>query len=571
MRTLTAVVLFTSSVACTGNIGAAGRSSATGDEPSPPSLPGSGGTAGMTRAAGAGGVVAEPPRDCRKDVWSEPLPMRHLTRGEYDNTVLDLLGDATTPASRLLPADARGTGFDTDAVGNDVTMPGLRTLELLAEDVAGRASAAAPTLLACTAAEAERACAERFVRGFGARAFRRPLADDEAAELLATFDAGRTEAGTLAGAVKAVLERVLQSPDFLYLFESLQDAKPAGDPRVVRLPGWQIAARLSYFLWRTTPDEALAAAARAGELDTPDGVAAQVDRLLASPRARAAVSDFHRQWLRTDDVLSLQKDAAAAPWFAAVRPAITAETTTFVDRVLWDERGGLGELLTSAHSYLSAELANVYGAGADAPKAPMQARVELDPTQRAGMLTQASFLASAARANDSAPVKRGAFVLDRLLCAELAPPPVAVDPNVAPSPAAKTTRDLFTSHSTDPACRGCHGVIDPIGFAFEGYDGLGRWRTTENGAPVDAHGEVRIGDEVVAVDGAPALARGLAGSAQVRSCVVRQWFRYAFGRAATDDDRCLVGSLEAAFATGDVTALVRAVATSEAFVLRRTP
>lgn len=560
--------------ACTGTIGRSSGSSSSPMAEAGAAGGRSGGTGGRPSSGGQGPIATPepPPRDCAKDVWSAPLPMRRLTRVEYDNTVHDLLGDATTPASKLMPADAHAFGFDTDALGNDVTMPGLRALIMLAEDVAGRAAQATPTLLACATGEAERACVERFVRGFGARAFRRPLVDAEIAELLATYDAARAEAtATLASAVRTVLERVLSSPDFLYVIESPVDGKPTADPRVVRLAGWQIAARLSYFLWRTTPDEALATAARDGKLDAGDGVAAEVDRLLASPRARAAMMDFHRQWLGTDDVMSLQKDATTAPWFAAARPAIAAETTSFVDHVLWDEHGGLPAMLTASHSYLSAELADVYGVGSTAPKAPMQMRVELDPKQRAGLLTQASFLGAAARSNDSAPVKRGVFLLDRLLCAELSPPPVSVDPNTAPNADAKTTRDLFAAHSADPACRSCHSIIDPLGFAFEGYDGLGRWRTMEGGVAIDARGEVHVGDVDGMIDGAPALARRLADSEQVRGCVVRQWFRYAFGRDAGDDDQCLLDQLTGEFSAskGDVIALARRIATSEAFVLRR--
>ncbi len=557
--------------ACSGQIedgpkGPRGTSGTSGT--TMPGLP------GAPPGTGAGGTPAPvgPIRravDCRRPLQIGRAPLRRLTRVEYNNTVRDLLGDTAQPANAF-PPDARGAGFDTDALGNDVTTSLLRQMMIAAEEVAARAGKAAARLAGCRAGEAEADCGARFARGFGERAFRRPLEAAEAEAFVAAFERGRGAGGGLAGGVQAVVESALQAPDFLYLVET--GGTKTAEPGVLRLTPHQLAARLSYFVLRTTPDEALLAAAREGKLDRPEGIAAEVDRLLALPRGKAGAEDFYAQWLDLDAALSLQKNTTDAPWFtAAVRTAMRAEARAFVDHAVFGaEADGFATLFAAPYSFLNADLAPIYGLATPPPKE--HTRVALDPERRAGILTQPSFLAAAARANDSAPVKRGLFVIERLLCETIAPPPSDVDVSLPASPKAKTTRQLFEDHAKDPRCAVCHTLIDPFGFAFEAYDGVGRYREREKELPVDPAGELKLGDVAGRIGGAVELAGRIAGSRQARGCLVQHWFRYAFGRKETAEDTCTIDALEARFeaSRGNLRALVVEVATSDAFRHRRT-
>jgi hypothetical protein len=278
--------------------------------------------------------------------------------------------------------------------------------------------------------------------------------------------------------------------------------------------------------------------------------------------------DFHRQWLDLRSLETLNKDPNVYPDFApALRVSMAAELEAFLGHVF--SRGGdgrLGTLLRASFSFVDDKLAKVYGLSGPSSAAPT--RRELDPRQRAGLLTQAGFLATHASETGSHPVLRGLTVYKRLLCASLPPPPDEVPVVRAPTPNV-STRERFAEHAK-AACASCHRLVDPLGFAFEAYDGMGRIRSTDGGKPIDATGSVTVGGARIDFKDAVELLHALAGSGEVRSCFVRQWLRYALRRLDVEADLGSLGAADRAFAAsgGDLRELLVAIAQSKTFRYR---
>ncbi len=492
--------------------------------------------------------------------------MRRLNRFEYNNTVRDLLGDDTNPANEF-PPEEEALGFNNNATALGVTPILAERYMVAAEGIAARATEDLPALLPCDPADVgEDACARELVVDLGMRAFRRPLSGDEVDRVMAVYDWGRGEGYDYRESVELIIETLLQSPHFLYRVEF--GAAADSGQKVVRLDDWEMASRLSYMLWGTMPDDALFAAAAAGELSEPAQIRAQAERMLADPRARHAVRDFYGQWLELDLVDGMEKDADIYPQYTPeIRALLRAETEAFVDHVIWDGDGSVESLLTAGFSFMNAELAAFYGI--EGPGGADFERVQLPDGQRAGLLTHAGFLAAQAKPNQSSPIHRGKFVREQLLCQLLPPPPddiAIVPPDLDPD---LTTRERFSEHSNNEACRGCHELIDPIGFGFEAFDGMGIYRAEENGKPIDVSGELIATDVDGPFSGVPELASKLATSEQVHNCVVTQYFRYGYGRAETDDDICTVAPLMGDFAEGgNLRELILAFTQTDAFLYR---
>ncbi|WP_437639840.1 DUF1592 domain-containing protein [Sorangium sp. So ce854] len=545
---------------------------------------GSGGAIGLalllaTAAACSGkagdGAGREAPR-CA-EIRPGASPLRRMTRFEYNNTIRDLLGDDSAPADAFV-VEEEALGFNNQAAALGVTPLLAEQLMKASEAIAARAARDLERLLAgCDpAVQGPDACAAELIERLGKRAFRRPLTPQEIERLERLFAWGNEEHGFSTG-VEVVIQSMLQSPHFLYRVE-LGMPDPAGEG-VVPLSDHEIASRLSYLLWSSMPDDALFAAADAGELRTAEQIAAQARRLLDDPRARAAVANFHAQWLQLTRIDTITKDAAVYPRFHGGLPALLrAETEAFLEHVVFeDEAGDVATLLTAPYSLMNAELRAFYGveAPADGAAAPGDfAIVPLDPAQRAGFLTHASLLSVLAKPDQSSPVHRGKFVRERLLCHTLPPPPPDVDiqpPAVRPG---IPTRRRFEQHAQDPACSGCHRLMDPIGFGFENYDGIGLYREADQLVPVDASGEI-VGSRGTdgRFDGAVELAHLLAESDEVRQCVARQWFRFGYGRAEQAEDGCSMSQIQQAFAESghNIRALLVALTQTDAFRYRRAP
>jgi hypothetical protein len=524
-----------------------------------------------TGTAGVGTFSSDVTCNGARDVPVTPL--RRLTRQEYVNSVRDLLG--ATVARDDLPADETVGPF----ASNTVTPLGdLGTQQYLdGAEALGRAlstAAAVDKLAACDRAVAgttDATCAAKLVDKLGARAFRRPLTSEEKGRYMGLYTS-TSSAATYADGARLVVQTMLQSPSFLYHLEL--DATPGTPGAIVALDPYQLAARLSFFLWNSVPDDALMASAASGKLADAAGVAAEVARLLADARAEDAIATFHTQWLDLAKLAALGKDPTMFPQYSpALRDAMQAETLAFVDDVLRAGDGKLDTLLTSSTAILDGPLFALYGVARPAGTSTQgPVRVDLDPAQRAGLLTRAAFLATHAHENQTSPVARGVAVLRNVLCVALPDPPPNVD-NAPPDPKpGATTRERFAAHESIASCAACHKSIDGIGMGFEAYDAIGAWRTMDAGRVVDATGNVVGAPELAGpFDGAVALSKKLAGSAQVQQCVARQWFRFALGRMETASDGCSLKAMFDGFqASGhDVRKLLASVATSDAFRYRK--
>jgi hypothetical protein len=478
----------------------------------------------------------------------------------------DLLGDDSRPSSAF-PPDEKLSLFANDANAQTVTALLAEGYMKAAEAAGARAMATLADLLPCSAGAIDDACAAAFVDAFGPRAFRRPLDDDDRADLLAAFSAGGDEGGPSAG-IESVLEVVLQSPEFLYRTELGEgDAAPGA---VVPLTPWELASRLSYLFWGTMPDDALFDDAQTGALSTPAAARAQAERLLQDPKTRVTFADFYQQFLELDQLDDLEKDAFIYPSFEpALRTEFRGETLAFLDSVLWNGDARLATLLTAPYTFVNGKLAAFYGM----PEVDGTTfrRVDVDPARRGGLLTQGSFLATRSKFDQTSPVHRGKFVRERLFCTTPAPPPANLairPPDLDPR---LTTRQRFAAHSTDPFCASCHTLMDPIGLGFEKLDAVGLWRDTESGQAVDDSGELTQTDVDGTFHGVRELEARLAGSAEVEHCAVVEWFRYAHGRADSADDQCSLERAGQAFheAGGDVRKLMVALTQTDAFLYRR--
>ncbi|MBX5481710.1 MAG: DUF1592 domain-containing protein [Myxococcaceae bacterium] len=501
------------------------------------------------------------------DTQSAPdAPLRRLTRDEYDHTVRDLLGDTSRPA-RAFPPDSEGNGFDNQASSQEASPALVEAYADAAEALAARADLA--SLLPCSPADiGPEACGRAFIQHFGRRAFRRPLTADEQSRFEALFDDVRSAEGFDAAA-RTVIEVMLQAPQFLYRIEL--GGAPAEDTARVRLTGYELASRLSYFLWSSMPDDALLDAAARGELDTPEGIEAQARRMLADDRAREMVRRFAVQWLGLSHFDDVAKDPVRYPDFAAVKPLMQQEAALFVEHLSLDGTGDASRLFTAESTWANDALAQYYGLPPVSGEAFRE--VSLKKNARVGLLTLGAVLSQYGKFDQSSPVLRGKFVRERLLCQSLPPPPgnVVLD---LPPPSTSTTRERYKAHAANPACSGCHALLEPVGFGLEHFDGAGRFRTEENGYRVDAHGEViSAGDLDGPFEGAGELSERLGQSRQVKQCLARQWFRFAVGRGETTSapDQCALKRVDAAFAASgyDVRELLVAITLTDAFAYRR--
>jgi Protein of unknown function (DUF1592)/Protein of unknown function (DUF1588)/Protein of unknown function (DUF1595)/Protein of unknown function (DUF1587)/Protein of unknown function (DUF1585) len=513
------------------------------------------GAANGTGGGGGGSPVTTSPG---------PTPLARLTNVQYLNTLQDLFPGITLPALTL-PAENVVGGFENDAAAQNPTSELVEDYRRAALAVATTATADLTRVLPCKVSSPtdEDPCGQQFITAFGRRAFRRPLPADLTSRAVALFQANRAAYG-FQQAISLMIQAFLQAPQFLYRIEL---GGPADAVGTSPLDSYELASRLAYLLWNTTPDEPLLAAADAGDLGTAAGIEKQARRLMTDPRAHNAVAEFHRQWLRFSKMQGMMKDHAAFPQFtAALNQAMIDSVARFVDHAFWDE-GTLDALLTDNHVFVNDALAPIYGLPKPGGTALQLATA--DPVQRAGVMTQAGLMAGFAHQLEDSPVLRGVFVLDRLLCDAPPPPPPGVnltppvgDPNMPPL----TTRQAFALGHEQGSCAACHQAIHGVGFGFESYDAIGAWRTIDNGQQVDHSGKI-VGSQDLdgPFDGAVDLAHKMVGSAGVQSCVVSHWLTYAFGTAQLSTG--IVGPLAQEFGANgrQLRELLIRIVTSDAF------
>jgi hypothetical protein len=505
-----------------------------------------------------------------------PQPLRRLTLLEYSNTIRDLLGENMPPG--------RAAGFSVDIASAAGFVTGAKiTSSVDAKqfvDASDRLASAAVSRLAdllpagCfpvpAAAAAQDDCAKTFIKQFGLRAYRRPLTPQEETESFDFYRALRAPevAATFPDAIRDLIAGFIQAPAFLYRWE-LGEA-PIKDGPLYRFNSWEMASRLSYFLWATMPDGALFTAAQNGELQNLDRIAQEARRMLADPKARDGIRDFHLQWLDVEGLPDMQKDPAYASYTPETAQSMLDETAALAGSVLLGPKatGKLADLFSSPASFIDSRLARVYGAGNVTGDGLQPA--SLNPEQRAGILTNGSFLASHADADASHPVKRGVDVIRNVLCLDLPDPSGLEIPDLPEPKAGQTTRERFAAHA-EGFCATCHQRIDGVGFAFENYDAIGAFRTTEQGKPVDSSGLVPLPSGDIEFSKGIDFIKALASTAELRSCVTRQWLRYLLRRPEVPEEDGSIKALGEAFQASDwdVRELLVAVTRTRAFTHRK--
>ncbi|MFB6263283.1 MAG: DUF1592 domain-containing protein [Bradymonadaceae bacterium] len=505
-----------------------------------------------------------------------PAPARLLTNYEYRYTVRDVLG-YEGGAWKSLPAENEVNGFENNTAAHAASRRRVREFMKVAEKVARRTvDRRLDALLPCDPSNGrKRACGVEFIDSFLTEAFRRPPTDAEKSDFVGLFERTLDEAD-FETAVETVVAAALQSPQFLYRLEFV-DGQASG--AVERVDGWEMASRLSYFLWASAPDERLARAARNGELKTEAQVEAQARRMLDDPRAKRAVYQFHRQWMGLDELGSVVKDETRFPAFeTSMTEDWRRSLKAYVTQQYQRDDADLESFLTSRRVYLTDRLKSLYDPSgpvrSDAGAGDGLTAYRFDGSERAGLLTQPALMALLANANQSSPVRRGVWIREQLLCQPLDPPPQDADTTPPDPDPNATTREKFRQHTADPQCAGCHRKIDPIGFGFTHYDALGRWRQREEGRRLDDSGRlVATRDPQLEgrFEGSVELAKRLEGSRQVSNCIASKWFTYALGRQPNDRERCSLYHVQQAFreSGGDFRELLVALVTSDAFRYRR--
>jgi hypothetical protein len=507
-----------------------------------------------------------------------PSPLRRLSDDEYLNALQDLFPKlSATPAPTLpqLPADVPVAGFDNAAAAQAPSDVLIARYEAIANLYAAAATVDTPSvaaLVGCadwsTPALAT-SCASQFVSQMGGRLFRRPLDAGEQGRFLASFQAWAA-AVDFPGAVQLTLSAMLQSPQFLYRPEPLPQDLAAG--AVVPASPYEMATRLSFFLWESVPDDVLLQAASQGELTTDAQIQAQAMRMLADGRAQRVLWSFPRQWLGLDQIL-LEEGAARTPqvdplWTAATQASAFTETQLFVQNVL-GSGGTFRDLLTSPKAWLDGEMSRVYGLPAPANPLAWTA-VNLPASQRAGLLTRTSFLAGYSHRGATSPPVRGNAIELRLLCELPISPPPGVNlsqPTVPAGSGPETNRTLFEQRTAPAFCQTCHRGLNGFGFGFEEYNAAGHYQTTDDTLPVDATGTITGTDVDGPFDGALQLSKRLSLSETVHACATEELVRYALGRAPVDVEASEVAALAQGFmdSKGDLRALLVDVVMSPSF------
>jgi uncharacterized protein DUF1592/uncharacterized protein DUF1588/uncharacterized protein DUF1595/uncharacterized protein DUF1585/uncharacterized protein DUF1587 len=584
--------------ACTGTIGSSGPGSSgepggttsggggAGGGNGQPGTVGGGGAPGTGGSPGSSGNGAAPVSNGTTNVTPIGTPadptlagtmvLRHLSQLEYLNTVRDLLGDTSQTTSDV-PAESPIGPFDTfpfpvpDVVGST----DANAYSSMATIIAANAVTNISKVLTCTPTTgntaSETACLTTFLNTFGVNAYRRPLTATETSGLTALYQTGRTTLSLdFNGAIGLLIEEMLQSPGFLYHWEEgpSKTVYDTTNPKVIQLDPYALASRLSYFLTSTMPDQTLLAAAAANQLSTVDQVAAQAQRLLGTSSAASAVQNFFEQLLQMTNLPSVSKDPTTYPSFTpTVQTAMDTEFRTFFSNNILTGSGLFSDLFTSKSSVANAQLASIYGLTGITGTA-MQP-VTLD-ANRSGFLTMPAFLTLNGASNDSNGIYRGHAVYMQVLCNALTLPQNVVVPTPAAPMPGQTMRSVLDVHGSNACAISCHAPMDGFGFAFENYDGIGQYRTTDNGGTVNSVATVPLDGTMQTVNNGVQLASLLSTSNEARQCFATQWVRYAIGRPDTADDAASIGAAYSTFETANfnVRNLLAGVATSRTFRYR---
>lgn len=497
---------------------------------------------------------------------ASPSGAQRLTQAQYKNAIHDLFGEEIVVPTALEP-DIAANGFE--AVGAKTSALSTRGVEQyetaaysIGKQIATNAALLGRVLTCAPAAPDDAACARTFVAGLGPRVYRRPLTDAEIASVSAVVTTAGAAFGSFQQGVAYGVARMLQSPHFLYR-PAVGEPDP-DNPGKKRYTAYELATRLSFFLWNTVPDAELLDAARINALGTYDEVSAQVDRMLASPKARAGLRNFVREWLRLGDLDTLTKDSMLFTTYTSeLGPMAREETLRVFEAMAFDDDADIRDVMTTHRTFVTPKLASMYMIAAPSEDGFAPVELPADGLRR-GLLGHLSILSLYAHPTTSSATLRGKFVREKLLCTPIPLPPVNLSTGLPEaSPDAPTLRARTIVHIQDPTCASCHKMMDPIGFGLEQFDGIGRLRVKENGAQIDPTGDL----DGVAFSGAASLGQVIHDHPLFAGCFARKVYQYATASDVSADEQQTVAALAQRFgATGyKLKALLAAVATSPAF------
>jgi hypothetical protein len=482
-----------------------------------------------------------------EDLIPAPGGIRRLVGREYTATVEMLLGSAA--------ADVAAPPVDTAQEGFDAVGAALLALDAVAveqyETSAGRiadAVVADPSRLAetvpCVTQSPAPACYEDVARDFGRLAFRRPLDQEEIDALTDVgqhgYDWGE---GDFNAGLRYQLTAILQMPSFIYLVEVGEPDDPSG---FRRLDPYELVTRMSIFLLGRGPDASALALAEANGLETEDDIREAAMEMVGTIQAREALAGFFDEYLRLRELESTAKNPDNFPMFSTdLARSMRQETQLLVHDIVWERNGDYRELFTADYTFVNDRLAELYGVAAP-DQAGIYERIEWPANQnRSGYISQASFLTHQSSSLRNSPTKRGRFIQQSVWCTDIPPPPPGVEPTLPPLPENITLREQLLMHMEDPTCAPCHSATDPLGFAFEHYDAIGAYRTTEpNGLPVSSNGEI---EGVGSWDNAQDLAAVIAADPRTSKCVVNNLVRGILGHRETPGEEPAIAALDVSF------------------------
>lgn len=489
-----------------------------------------------------------------------------MTADQYRNSLAYIFGPGIDLQVEFAPV-ARTEGL----LANSAAVAGVSSAQL--QGIQGVASSVASQvvdathrnyLVPCQPAsleEADRDCATEFLSRVGRLLFRRALSAAEVSMYVDLAGSAADELDDFYAGLEIALEGMLISPEGLFVVERVEP--DPDNSELLRLDGYSLASRLSFFLWNAGPDDELLRAAESGELHSDDGLQREVERMLASPRLTAGMRAFFDDMLAFDEVKTLVKDSTIYPEFTRVTAEDAREQTlrTATDHLLVND-GDYRDLFTTRSTVMSPALALIYGVPAQPGWSPHEFP---EDSPRAGLLTQVSFLSLHAHPGRSSVTLRGKALRERFLCQVVPEPPPGIDFSVVSNPDSHypTQRERVRAHLETPSCAGCHRITDPIGLSLEQFDGAGGYRLTENGATIDASG----GLDGFEFDGAVGLGEALRENAELPRCLVQRVYSYGTGGPPGVEIRAVLDYFNEEFATQGYRfrELLRMVALSKAF------
>lgn len=513
-----------------------------------------------------GALVACSPSDPEPETPGTQALTKLITAEQYGNTLSYIFGPGIDVDVRFAPVPRREGLLSNSLATAGVAGGQVQTMQLVASDVAAQVVSPRQRdhLIPCRPESIDgpdQACATEFVSEVGRLLLRRALTDEEVATFAGAASAAAEEREDFYEGLEVVLEGLLLHPETLFVREGVEP--DPDNPGQLRLDGYSLASRLSFFLWNSGPDDELLAAAESGDLQSPGGIERAVDRMLESGRLIDGMRAFFDDKLHFNEFATLSKDANIYPQFTSVTAEDAREQTlrTIIDHTLIKERD-YRDLYTTRDTFMSPNLATVY----DVPTQPgWRPYTFSDDSPRAGFLTQVSFLALTSHPGRSSVTERGMGLREQLLCQTVPEPPPGIDFTVVANPDGHypTQRERVAQHLETPSCAGCHRITDPIGLALEQFDGAGGYRLYENGALIDVSGSL----DGVEFEGAIALGEALRDNPELPRCLVQRVYSYATGAPPASEMRPALNYFNESFADNgyQLRHLLRTVALSKAF------